>query len=55
MPNADQMRKHASRLLAMALNARDNGQIEYAERLTEQAADVLDAATAAEAFTAQQR
>jgi hypothetical protein len=49
MANADQMREHASCLLAMALNARDKGQIEFADRLTKQASDVLDEATAAAA------
>jgi hypothetical protein len=48
MPHADQMREHASRLFAMALTARDKGKIEYADRLTEQASDVLDAAAATE-------
>ena len=43
MPHAD-LRKHASRLFAIALTARDKGQIEYADRLTEQASDVLDTA-----------
>jgi hypothetical protein len=42
MPHVDQMREHATRLLAMALTVRDKGQIEYADRLTEQASDVLD-------------
>jgi hypothetical protein len=36
------LRKHASRLLAIALTARDKGQIEYADMLTEQASSVLD-------------
>ena len=53
MPNADQMREHATRLLAMALTVRDKGQIEYADKLTEQASDVLDTAKAVE--WAQQR
>jgi hypothetical protein len=48
MPHADQMRGHASRLLAMALTARDNGQIEYSDRLTEQASDVLNVVKAVE-------
>jgi hypothetical protein len=43
MHRAD-LRKHASRLLAIALTARDKGQIEYADRLTEQASGVLDTA-----------
>jgi hypothetical protein len=50
---ADEMRERASRLFAMALTARDSGQIEYADRLTKQASDVLDAAMATE--VAQQR
>ena len=47
MANADHMRERASRLLAMALHARDNGQIEYADRLTKQASDILDEIAAA--------
>ena len=43
MHRAD-LRKHASRLLVTALTARDKGQIEYADRLTEQASGVLDTA-----------
>jgi hypothetical protein len=49
MPHAVPMREHASRLLAMALTARDRGQTEYADRLTEQASEVLYAVEAAEA------
>jgi hypothetical protein len=41
MPHLDQMRTHASRLLARALIARDKGQIEFADRLSEQASDVM--------------
>ena len=48
MPHADKMRGHANRLLAMALMARDKGQIEYADRLTDQASDVLDVSKAVE-------
>ena len=48
MANTDQLRDGARRLLAMAISAREKGQPEYAERLTEQAADFLDAAKAAE-------
>jgi hypothetical protein len=48
MANTDQLRDGARRLLAMAISAREKGQAEYAERLTEQAADFLDAAKAAE-------
>ena len=39
----------------MAINAREKGQAEYADRLTEQAADFLDAAKAAESADAQQQ
>jgi hypothetical protein len=48
MANTDQLRDRASRLLTMALSAREKGQAEYADRLTEQAADFLDAAKAAQ-------
>jgi hypothetical protein len=48
MPHAD-LRNHAGHLLATALTARDKGQIEYADRLTEQASDVLDAVKTMEA------
>jgi hypothetical protein len=51
--NSYQMRERASRLFAMALNARDKGQIEYADKLTKQAADILDEATAAETSSTQ--
>jgi hypothetical protein len=54
MASAEQMRDHASRLLAMAISARGKGQAEYADRLTEQAADFL-AAKAAESVAAQQQ
>ena len=46
MANADQLRERAGRLLAMALNARDKGQIGYADKLSKQASDVLDEAEA---------
>jgi hypothetical protein len=55
MPHADQMRTHVSRLLAIALTARDKGQIECADRLTEQASDVLDAVMATEVRKQQAR
>ena len=35
MANTDQLRDGARRLLAMAISAREKGQPEYAERLTE--------------------
>jgi cellobiose-specific phosphotransferase system component IIA len=53
MANADQMRDRASRLLAMALSARDKGQIEYADKLAKQASDVLDEATKTQALAIQ--
>jgi len=54
MANTDQLRDGARRLLAMAISAREKGQAEYADRLTEQAADFLDAAKAAELTAAKQ-
>jgi hypothetical protein len=55
MENTDQLRDRASRLLAMAISAREKGQPEYADRLTEQATDFLDAAKAVESVAAQQQ
>jgi stringent starvation protein B len=55
MANTDQLRDRASRLLAMAISAREKGQGVYADRLTEQAADFLDAAKAAESVAAKQQ
>jgi hypothetical protein len=55
MANTDQLRDRARRLLAMALSARGKGQAEYADRLSEQATDFLDAAKAAESVAAQQQ
>jgi hypothetical protein len=49
MAGADLMGERASCLFAMALHALDMGQIEYADKLTEQAGDILDEATAADA------
>ena len=55
MANTDQLRDRARRLLTLALSAREKGQAEYADRLTEQAADFLDAARAAELAASQQQ
>jgi hypothetical protein len=55
MANTDQLRDRARRLLAMAISAREKGQAQYADRLTEQAADFLDAARAAERAAERQR
>ena len=55
MADTDQLRDRASRLLALAISAREKGQAEYADRLTEQAADFLDAAKAAELAAAKQQ
>ena len=55
MANTDQLRDRASRLLAMAISAREKGQAEYADRLTEQAADFLDTAKAAKSVAAKQQ
>jgi hypothetical protein len=44
MSDADQLRNRATRLLALALKARDNGLIEYADELTQLASEAFDQA-----------
>jgi hypothetical protein len=48
MPDPEQLRERATRQLAMALKAREDGHADYAERLTERASHLLDEATAIE-------
>jgi hypothetical protein len=48
MLDPEQLRERATRLLAMALKAREDGHADYAERLTERASHLLDEATAME-------
>ena len=45
---SDQQRNRAARLLAMALNARKEGHLDYAERFTQKAAEILEPSTALE-------
>jgi hypothetical protein len=44
MSDADQLRDRATRLLALALKARDNGLSEYADELTQLASEAFDQA-----------
>jgi hypothetical protein len=44
MSDADQLRNRATRLLALALKARDNGLSEYADELTQLASEAFDQA-----------
>jgi hypothetical protein len=44
MADANQLRERGTRLLALALNARLNGQAEYAEALTRMASESFDQA-----------
>jgi hypothetical protein len=44
MPHSEQFRQRATRLLAMALKARDDGQHAFADRLTKQASELFDEA-----------
>jgi cellobiose-specific phosphotransferase system component IIA len=44
MSDADQLRDRATRLLALALKARDNGHFEYADELTQLASEAFDQA-----------
>jgi hypothetical protein len=52
MPDSEQLRQRATRLLAMALKARDGGQQDLADRLTEQASELFDEASALETHQA---
>jgi hypothetical protein len=45
MSDADQLRDRATRLLALALKARDNGHPQYADELTQLASEAFDQAT----------
>jgi hypothetical protein len=45
MSDADQLRDRATRLLALALKARDNGHPQYAHELTQLASEAFDQAT----------
>ena len=48
MSDQDQLRNRAARLLAMALKAREEGHLDYAERFTQRASEILDLPTALE-------
>ena len=48
MPTAHQLRNRATRLLAMAYKARKEGHLDYAERFTQRASEILDQSTALE-------
>jgi hypothetical protein len=48
MSDQDQLQNRAARLLAMALKAREEGHPDYAEQLTQRAAEILDHPTALE-------
>jgi hypothetical protein len=46
MSDQDQLRNRSERLLAMALKAREDGHLDYADRLTQRAAEILEPSTA---------
>jgi hypothetical protein len=48
MSDQDQLQIRAARLLALALKAREEGHPDYAEQLTQRAAEILDHPTALE-------
>jgi hypothetical protein len=48
MLDQDQLRNRAARLLAMARKAREEGHLDYAERFTQRASEILDQPTALE-------
>ena len=45
MTDADRLRDRATRLLALALKARDDGHPQYADELTQLASEAFDQAT----------
>ena len=45
MADSDQLRDRATRLLALALKARDNGHPQYADELTQLASEAFEQAT----------
>jgi hypothetical protein len=52
MPDADGLRLRAIRYLAMALKAREDGEVDFATRLTERATELMEeAATLANCST----
>jgi hypothetical protein len=53
MSDQDQLQNRAARLLAMALKARQEGHLDYAERFTQRASEILDLPTALERLGAQ--
>ena len=55
MSNQDQLRNRSSRLLAMAINARNEGHLDYAERFTQRASEILNHSTALERLGTQGR
>jgi hypothetical protein len=48
MSNQDQLRNRAAHLLAMALKAREEGHLDYAEHFTQRASEILNQSTALE-------
>ena len=48
MSNAHQLRNRATRFLAMAYKARKERHLDYAERFTQRASEILDRSTALE-------
>jgi hypothetical protein len=55
MSNQDQLRNRSSRLLAMAMNARNEGHLDYAERFTQRASEILNHSTTLERLGTQGR
>ena len=55
MSDKDQLRNRSARLLAMALNARNEGHLDYAARFTQRASEILNHSTALERLGTQGR
>jgi hypothetical protein len=55
MSDQDQLRNRSARLVAMAVNARNEGHLDYAQRFMQRASEILNHPTALERLGTQDR
>jgi hypothetical protein len=55
MSNQEQLRNRSTRLVAMAVNARSEGRLDYAQRFMQRASEILNHPTALERLGTQDR
>jgi hypothetical protein len=55
MSDQDQLRNRSARLVAMAVNARSEGHLDYAQRFMQRASEILNHPTALERLGTQRR